>query len=339
MFLRSLSHAVILGAVALGAMALPAVAQDRITIKFSHVVTADAPKGKAAEYFKRLVEERTNGRVVVEVYPNSQLYKDKEEIEALQLGAVQLLAPAYAKLGSMGLREFEVFDLPYLFDSMADAQKVTQGPIGQELLKKAESRGITGLAFWDNSFKQMTANRPLRTPEDFKGLKLRIQSSKVLDAQMRALNALPQVLAFSEVYQALQTGVVDGQENPFSNIYTQKFHEVQKALTVTNHGYHGYLLLTNKRFWDELPVELRGVLTTAIKDSTAYFNSIAKQDDDAALDAIRKSGKTDIVELTPQEKAGLKKALLPVHKMMAARVGDGLIKSIYKATGFDPSRF
>ena len=210
-----------------------AMAQQPIVIKFSHVVAIDTPKGKGAEYFKKLAEERTKGKVKVEVYANSTLYKDKEELEALQLGAVQMLAPSLAKFGPLGAREFEVFDLPYIFDDYAELHKVTQGPIGAGLLKKLESKGIIGLAYWDNGFKVMSANKPLRTPEDFKGLKMRIQSSKVLEAQMRALGAIPQVMAFSEVYQALQTGVVDGTENPPSNLYTQKMHEVQKYVTLS----------------------------------------------------------------------------------------------------------
>ena len=209
-------------------LATNAPAQAPIIIKFSHVVANDTPKGKGAEYFKKLAEERTKGKVKVEVYPNSQLYKDKEELEALQLGAVQMLAPSLAKFGPLGVREFEVFDLPYIFDNFDELHGVTRGPVGAMLLKKLEPKGIIGLAYWDNGFKDMSANKPLRKPEDFKGVKMRIQSSKVLESQMRALGAIPQVMAFSEVYQALQTGVVDGTENPPSNLYTQKMHEVQK---------------------------------------------------------------------------------------------------------------
>src|SRR5205809_1943541 len=192
------------------AMAFGADAQQPISIKFSHVVAVDTPKGKAAEYFKKVAEERTKGRVRVDVYPNSQLFKDGEEMEALQLGSVQMLAPSLAKFGPLGAREFEVFDLPYIFDDYAELHKVTDGPIGKMLFQKLESKSITGLAYWDNGFKDMSANKPLKMPPDFKGLKMRIQSSKVLDGEMRSLGAIPQVMAFSEVYQALQTGVVDG---------------------------------------------------------------------------------------------------------------------------------
>ena len=183
---------------------------EPVVLRFSHVVAPDAPKGKAAERFKELAERYTDGRVRVEVYPNSRLYKDKEELEALQLGAVQMLAPSLAKFAPLGLKEFEVFDLPFVFPSRAALRKVTEGRIGKALLKSLEPKGIVGLAYWDNGFKLMSANRPLRRPEDFRGLRMRIQSSKVLDAQMRALGAEPEPMAFSDVQQALATGLVDG---------------------------------------------------------------------------------------------------------------------------------
>src|SRR5580698_9910959 len=195
-------------------------ADSPIVLKFSHVVASDTPKGKAADKFKELAEKYTNGKVKVEVYPNSTLYKDKEELEALQLGAVQMLAPSNSKFGPIGIKEFEVFDLPYILPDLKTLRKVTDGPLGARLLKLLEPKGMTGLAYWDNGFKQMSANKKLVTPADYKGLKFRIQSSKVLEAQFRTLGAIPQVTAFSAVYQALQTGVVDGQENTWSNIYT-----------------------------------------------------------------------------------------------------------------------
>ncbi|MGB8240059.1 MAG: DctP family TRAP transporter solute-binding subunit, partial [Azonexus sp.] len=189
-----------------GALSLAAYAQQPIVIKFSHVVANDTPKGKAAEYFAKKAAELTGGKVKVEVYGNSTLYKDKEEMEALQLGAVQMLAPSLAKFGPLGVKEFEVFDLPYIFDNDEALHKVTMGPVGQQLLAKLEPKGIRGLAFWDNGFKSFSLNSPIKTPADLKGKKMRIQSSKVLEEQMRALGSLPQVMAFSEVYQALQTG-------------------------------------------------------------------------------------------------------------------------------------
>src|SRR6267154_4120310 len=250
------------------AMVGPAAADDPIVIKFSHVVATNTPKGLAAEKFKELAEKYTNGKVKVEVYPNSQLYKDKEELEALQLGAVQMLAPSNSKFGPIGVREFEVFDLPYILPDLPTLRKVTDGQLGTKLLKLLEPKGMTGLAYWDNGFKQMSANKKLITPADYKGLKFRIQSSKVLEAQFRALGSIPQVMAFSEVYQALQTGVVDGQENTWSNIYTQKMFEVQKFITVTNHVYIGYVVLVNKKFYDDLPSDIRGQLEKAMQEAT-----------------------------------------------------------------------
>ncbi len=307
-----------------------AFAQTPIVIKFSHVVAIDTPKGKGAERFKELAEKATNGRVKIEVYPNSTLYKDKEEVDALQLGSVQMLAPSLAKFGPLGVKEFEAFDLPYIFPDKAVLYRVTEGKVGRDLFAKLEPKGIRGLAYWDNGFKEMTAKRPIHLPADFKGLKMRIQSSKVLDAQMRALGANPQVMAFSEVYQALQTGVVDGTENTPSNIYTQKTHEVQSDLTVSDHGYIGYAVIVNKKFWDGLPADIRTQLEGAMRDATKYTNAIAEQENKAALEAIRKSGKTTVYALTPQEKAAWRKALLPVRKEMEPRVGTDILSAIDK---------
>jgi len=309
-----------------------------LVIKFSHVVAVETPKGKGAEQFKKLAEERTKGRVRVEVYPNSSLFKDGEEMEALQLGSVQMLAPSLAKFGPLGVREYELFDLPYIFDSYEDLHKVTDGPVGKQLFRKLETKGIVGLGYWDNGFREMTANKPLRKPEDFKGLKMRIQSSKVLDAQMRALGALPQVMAFSEVYQAMQTGVVDGSENTLSNIYTQKMHEVQKYLTLSDHGYIGYAVIVNKRFWDALPADIRAALESAMAEATKFANDIAKKENDDALEGIRKSGKVQIITLTPQEKAEWKSALLKVHKQAEPNIGADLLQAVYAETGFDPKK-
>ncbi|WP_338059462.1 TRAP transporter substrate-binding protein [Aquitalea magnusonii] len=276
-----------------------AQAAGEIVIKFSHVVSPDTPKGKAAEYFKKLAEERTHGKVKVQVYPNSQLYKDKEELEALQLGAVQMLAPSLAKFGPLGVKEFEVFDLPYVFDNYDEVNKVMHGAIGKQLLGKLESKGIKGLAYWDNGFKNFSANKPIKSPADLKGLKIRIQSSKVLEEEMRSVGALPQVMAFSEVYQALQSGVVDGTELEASNLYTSKAYEVQKHLTLTQHGFLGYAVIVNKKFWDGLPADVRTQLDGAIVDASKYANDIAKKENDRSLAAIKASGKTQVYTPTP----------------------------------------
>ncbi|MCF4128137.1 TRAP transporter substrate-binding protein [Methylobacterium sp. SyP6R] len=307
-----------------------ALAQAPVVIKFSHVVAPDTPKGRGADKFKELAEKYTNGKVKVEVYPNSQLFKDKEEVEALQLGAVQMLAPSLAKFGPLGAKEFEVFDLPYILPDKAALRRVTDGALGKRLFDKLQSKGITGLAYWDNGFKVMSANKPLRMPADFRGLKMRIQSSKVLEAQFRALGAIPQVMAFSEVYQGMQTGVVDGSENTPSNMFTQKHHEVQKYITLSDHGYIGYAVITNKKFWDGLPSEIRTELDKAMTEATAYANQVADKDNADALDEMKKSGRTTFIELTPDEKAAWKAALEPVTADMAKRVGKDVIEEFQK---------
>ncbi|TVT48955.1 MAG: TRAP transporter substrate-binding protein [Denitromonas halophila] len=313
-----------------------AQAADPIVVKFSHVVAPNTPKGMGALKFKELAERYSDGALRIEVYPNSTLYKDKEEMEALQLGAVEIIAPSLAKFGPLGLRVFEAFDLPYIFDSYAELHKVTNGALGARMLESLEPRGIAGLAFWDNGFKSLSANAPIRLPEDLRNKKMRIQSSKVLDAQMRALGALPQVTAFDEVYPALKAGVVDGTENPHSNFYTQRMHEVQSHMVITDHGYLGYAVITNKKFWDGLPGAMRDVLARAMREATEYTNQIAKAENDKALEAIKAAGTTQVYTPTADERLAFKKALMPVHKAMAPRIGKALIEAIYEETGFDP---
>lgn len=304
-------------------------AEGEIVIKFSHVVAPDTPKGRAAEKFKQLAEQMTKGKVKVEIYPNSQLYKDREEIEALQSGAVQMLAPSMAKFGPMGAREFELFDLPFLFPDQEVLHRVMDGEVGKKLFAKLDTKGVTGLAYWDNGFKQMSSNKPMHHVADFAGLKMRIQSSKVLTAQMKALGANPQVMAFSEVYTALQQGVVDGTENPVSNFYTQKMNEVQKHMTMSNHGYLGYAVIVNKAFWDGLPADIRSELSEAMKEATAYERSIAQSDNDDALAKVIAAKTTTVYELTPAEREEWRKALLPVHKEFEDVIGKDLIQSVY----------
>ena len=303
-------------------------AVEPVIIKFSHVVANDTPKGKAAEKFKQLAEQYTNGRVKVEIYPNSQLYKDREEMEALQRGAVQILAPSVSKFGPLGVREFELFDLPYLIPDAATVDRVTDGEIGKKLFARIEPKGLKGLAYWDNGFKQFSANRPLRKPEDFRGLKMRIQSSKVLEEMMRELGALPQVMAFSEVYSALQQKVVDGTENPVSNLYTQKMYEVQSNLTISNHGCLVYAVITNRKFWEGLPADIRGQLEKAMTEATRYERDIAKQENDNALAAVKASGRTQVYVLSAAERKALREALLPVHTKFETIVGKDNLEAI-----------
>jgi len=314
-------------------LAPAAFAQTPIVIKFSHVVTPDTPKGKAALRFKQLAEEASKGRVKVEVYPNSQLYKDKEELEALQLGAVQMLAPSLSKFGPLGAKQFEMFDLPYIFQTEAQFNQVTGGKIGQELMTSLESKNIKGLAFWSGGFHVFSANKPLRKPEDLKGLKMRIPSSKVLEASLRTMGALPQVMPFSEVYQAMQSGVVDGTENILSSYTSQKYYEVQKHITLTNHTHTGYALIVNKKFWDGLAPDLQAVLSTAVKQATEYETQLVTQENQDALAELKASGKTQVLDLTPAEREVWRKTLWPVHKEMESRIGATLLNQVYQATG------
>ncbi|MCW5625545.1 MAG: TRAP transporter substrate-binding protein [Burkholderiales bacterium] len=305
----------------------PALAQV-ITLKFSHVVATDTPKGRAAEKFKQLAEAATKGRVKVELYPNSQLYRDGDELEALQRGAVHLLAPSVSKFGPLGIKEFEVFDLPYIIPDVQTAERIVDGEIGRRLLSRLESKGLKGLAYWDNGFKQVSANKPLRKPADFRGLKFRVQSSKVLSATFRQLGAMPQVMAFSEVYTALQQGVVDGAENPLSNLYTQKMYEVQKHLTISDHGYLVYAVIVNKKFWDGLPADIRAALEQAMQEASRYERTIAAQDNADALAAVKKAGTTEIYALSAAEKAQWREALAPVRKSFESSIGRELIQSV-----------
>jgi C4-dicarboxylate-binding protein DctP len=312
-----------------------ALAQQPIVIKFSHVVSPDAPKGKAALVCKELAEKYTNGKVKVEVYPNSSLYKDKEELEALQLGTVQLLAPSISKFGPLGVKEFDVFDLPFLMTDDARARQMMASPMIADLNKKLEAKGITPVAYWDNGAHVYTsANKPLIRPEDFRGMKMRIQGSKVLEAVARELGALPQIIAFGELYQVLQTGVVDGEDNVPSNIWTQKFYEVQKYLTVSYHGRLTYALVTNKKFWDGLPADVKAPLQRAVKETTEYFDETAAKDNEEALEKIKATGKIQMHYLTDEEKKAWVAKLMPVHKEMWSRFGKDFIDKVYKASGF-----
>lgn len=332
-------RAVLIALVGLSLAAAPACAEQAptaaapIVIKFSHVAAPQAHKSRAAEHFKTLAEQYTNGRVRVELYPNSQLYKDKEELEALQLGAVQMLAPSVSKFGPLGIKAFEVFDLPYIFAGYDELAKVTEGEIGRDLLDRLKSKGLIGLAYWNNGFKILSANSPLYGPDDVLGLKMRIQSSKVLEAQMWSIGGMPQVMAFSEAYQALSSGVVDGTENTPANMYTQKMYEVQKHATMTYHGYLGYAVISNAKFWSDLPSDIRASLERAIAETTPVANRFAREENEEALEEMRKAGTTVFHEPTPDERAAWMAAMLPVHDEMASRVGRDLIDRIYAATG------
>jgi C4-dicarboxylate-binding protein DctP len=315
---------------ALSTIAGPAAAQQPIVIKFSHVVANDTPKGKGSLKFKELAEKYTNGKVKVEVYPNSSLFKDKEEIEALQLGSVQMLAPSTAKFAPLGAKEFEALDLPWLFKDEATYTRAMKGEVGKWLFKKLESKGITGLAYWDNGFHMVSANRPLIHPADFQGLKVRISGSKIADRYFREVGAIPQIMAFSEVYQALQTGVVDSCENTPSNYLTQKFHEVQKDITVSNHAHLQYAVIVNSKFWNGLPADIRKQLDKAMDEATDYTNSIAVKENEDALAEIKKSGKTTLHYLTDEQKKEWQTAMAPTYKWAKGRVGQEVLDLLAK---------
>ena len=322
----------ILAGLAAVIFAVPAAApaQSPIIIKFSHVVANDTPKGKGALKFKELAEKYTDGKVRIEVYPNSSLYKDKEEIEALQLGSVQMLAPSTAKFAPLGAKEFEALDLPWLFKDEATYDKAMKGPVGKWLFQKLESKGITGLAYWDNGFHMTSANRPLLMPADFQGLKVRISGSKIADRYFRDVGSIPQIMAFSEVYQALQTGVVDGCENTPSNYLTQKFYEVQKDITVSYHAHLQYAVIVNSKFWNGLPPDIRKALDKAMAEATDYTNSIAVKENEDALADIKKSGRTTLHYLTDDQRKAWQAAMQPTYKWARGRVGGEVLDLVAK---------
>jgi C4-dicarboxylate-binding protein DctP len=310
-----------------------AAADAPIVIKLSHVAARETPKGLGAERFKQLAEERTQGRVKVEIYPNSILYKDKEELEALQLGSVQMLAPSVSKFGPLGVKEFEVLDLPYVTPDIQSFRALCDSPVGKNMLQKLETRGIKGLAMWDAGFRVIVTNKPIHSVADLKGLKIRVTTSKIIEGQKRLLGVLPQGLAFSEVYQALQTGVVDGAETVLSNVWTQKFHEVQKYVTLTHDTHQAYALIVNKKFWDGLPPDIRTILEGVVRDSTTYANGLAELEENDAATRIKASGKMSIITPTKAETEELKKASAPIYKTMESRLGRANIEAVLKLSG------
>lgn len=302
-----------------------------ITLRFSHVVAEETPKGLAANRFKALLEQRSAGRMGVQVFPNAQLYSDHDEMQALQLGAVDLVAPSLSKFGRIGLPEFELFDLPFLFDDLAAVRRVTLGPLGQRLLDGLPRQGLVGLGFFDNGFKQMSAKRPLLEPRDFVGLRMRVQDSRVIAAQMRALGARPVTLPFSETRRALATGVVDGTENPVSNFWTQAMHEVQSDLSLTEHGYLGYAVVTNQRFWQHLSDADRQLINQTLQEALAFANQIADAQNDRALAALRQAGTTRIHVLSADQRTRLRRAVQPVQQQLADRIGVGWVNALQQA--------
>ena len=306
-------------------------ARPKVLLRFSHVVAQDTPKGMMASHFKQLVAQRSGGRIRVEVYPDSQLYGDDDEMEALRLGAVEMLAPSLSKFGNYGLPEFEVFDLPFLFDDLAQVRRVTQGPVGQQLLERLGRQQMLGLGFLDNGFKQMSASKPLRTLADFKGQRLRVQASRVLVAQMRALGAQPVVLPFGETQRALASGVVDGAENPLSNFLTQGLAPLQPDVTLTQHGYLGYAVVTHPRFWANLAAPDKELLSAALTEALALGNRLSAQLNQEALAQLQRSPNVRVHSLTAAQRAALRSAVQPVHDGFARSVGAGLLKDVQQS--------
>ena len=307
-----------------------AVSAQPIVIKYSHVVADQTPKGQAALKFKELAEKKLPGKVEVQVFPNSQLFGDGKEMEALLLGDVQIIAPSLSKFGKY-TKQLQVFDLPFLFDNIEAIDRFQDGPKGQALLNSMNKKGIKGLGYLHNGMKQMSANKPLKTPDDAKGLKFRIQTSDVLEEQFKAVGANPQKLAFAEVYQALQTGVVDGQENTWSNIYTKKFHEVQKYIMESNHGVIDYMVITNNAWWDKLPADIRKGLTEAMTESIKYGNKVAFDEDDGYRKKVVDDKKAEVLSMTKADLKPWKEAMKPVWKKFEKDVGKDLIDEALKA--------
>jgi C4-dicarboxylate-binding protein DctP len=308
----------------------PASAQT--VIKFSHVVAENTPKGQAALKFKEEAEKLLPGKVKVEVYPNSQLFGDAKEMEALALGDVQLIAPSLSKFDKY-TKKLQVFDLPFLFNDLAAVDKFQSAKAGQELLTSMKDKGFIGLGYWHNGLKQLSANKPLLTPADAKGLKFRIQSSDVLQAQFEAVGAVPQKLAFAEVYQALQVGTVDGQENTWSNIYSQKFHEAQKHFVESNHGLLDYMVVTNADWWSGLPDDVKAGLTKAMAEATKVNNEIANKLNEEAKAKIAAAGTSQIHQLTPEQRKAWREAMKPVWAKFEDKIGKDLIEAASASNG------
>ncbi|HDR0995327.1 TRAP transporter substrate-binding protein [Pasteurella multocida] len=301
-------------------------ANEPIVIKFSHVVANETPKGQGALMFQKLVEERLAGKVKVEVYPNSSLYGDGKEMEALLLNNVQMLAPSLAKFDKY-TKKIQIFDLPFLFDDIEAVQRFEQSEAGKSLLKSMEEKGITGLGYWNNDLKQLSANKELREPKDARGLKFRVQNSEVLDAQFKALKAVPRKMAFGEMYQGLQTGVVNGAENPYSNIYSQKIHEVQKFITESNHGLLSYMVIVNTNFWNSIPEDIRAELSKILDEVSVEVNKKSHDLNLADKQKIIDSKASTIITLTPEQREKWRDAVRPVWKQFEGEIGADLIQA------------
>jgi len=301
-----------------------------ITIKFSHVVAENTPKGQMCNKFKDLVAERLGGKVVVEVFPNSQLFGDNKVLEAMLLGDVQLAAPSLSKFGRY-TKSLQLFDLPFLFKDIEAVERFQKSKAGQDLLLATEKKGLIGLGYLHNGLKQLSSSRALRVPGDAKGLKFRIQSSDVLAAQFKAIKATPLKKPFSEVFTLLQTKAIDGQENTWSNIYSKKFFEVQPYITETNHGLIDYLVVTSTEFWKGLPEDIRVEVKKALDEAIAFGNSIAAEKAKGDKQTIVDSKRSEILTLTKEQRGQWVEAMKPVWKKFEKEIGKDLIDAAFAA--------
>jgi C4-dicarboxylate-binding protein DctP len=299
-------------------------------IKFPHVVAPATPKGQMAQRFKELAEERFPGRVRVEVYPSAQLMEDTDSIEALAFGEVQMIATSLSLFDRL-TPKVQVFDLPFLFPNIEAVERFQASPAGRELLTALTEHGILGLAFWHNGMKQLTGPRPLIEPGDARGLKFRVMESDILQAEIEAIGGSPQKMAFSEVYQALQTGTIDAQENTWSNIYSSKFYEVQPYMTESNHGYIGYYLAVNAPFWQSLPDDLRAGLEATLADVTEWGNARSEAINREDRQRIVDSGRTELTVLTPEQLSAWQQAMRPVWDEFRDAIGADLVNAALAA--------
>ncbi len=320
---RSTRHALMVTAAAftLSGCGGDGTAEDQVyLIKFPHVTAPGTPKGQTAQRFKEQAEARFPGRVAVEIYPSSQLMNDDDSLEALAFGEIQMIAVSLSKFDRL-THAFQIFDLPFLFPSLAAVESFQSGPAGQALLTELTDKGFLGLAFWHNGMKQFSAPRPLLVPADADGLKFRIMESDVLQAQVQAIGGNPQKMALGEVYQALQTGAIDAQENTWSNIYSSKFYEVQDYVMESNHGYIGYLVAVNPQFWQRLPDDIRLGLEEVLAEVTEWGNAQAEVINQEARAKVAAAGRGEIIDLTPEQLAQWQEVMRPVWDQFAADIG------------------
>jgi C4-dicarboxylate-binding protein DctP len=307
-----------------------------IVVRFSLIAPDASPRGRAAQRFREVAERLTHGRVRVQVFGDSSLYVARDELEALQLGAVEVVCANLHTFSALGLSDFDAFELPYLFSSYESVHRVTEGPIGAAMLARLREKGIEGLAFWDAGFKQWTANRALRTPQDIRGLAIRTTYSRVSDAELKAVGAVPQSMSYSQVLPSLKSGVLDGTELSLPFVLDGRIDELQRYLTLSSHAYLGSALVVNRRFWEKLPRDIRAALAEAAAEATRVANEATRREEEAALATLRERGHMQVVALTPIERAQWKRAFMPVHREVEKRMAPGTLDAIYRAAGFVP---